>query len=270
MLKRAIYCFISILIQIAVVGIPVVKATDTGIIQPNRWETLKPSGKYGMESGVHYASSVNIEGSAEIEDVSACMEVVSDVLDALPRNHSESVENLSLIFDTDAKRGQGGGNTVKIRCAGISEEELAAVLIHEIGHTVDTGLIDSYEGDVSAFTDGLRAVYSGDLSVDFYEISWTGNGSFREETNGYSFVSEYAMTDPFEDFAESYLYYVLHGESFRRLALLNEQLDAKYAFLRDYVFEGVEYSGIDGYEAPLFDRPYDATRLPYELAELVW
>lgn len=264
MLKRVTYFLLSLSVQIGILSVPVAHA-ETGVIQATKLQTLTAGGKYGIESGVHYASSVNIEGSAGIDDVSACMDIVRDVFDVLPREHSESVEKLNLIFDLDAKRGQGGGDIVKIRCAGVSEEELAAVLVHEVGHVVDTGLIDEEDGAESGFTDGSHAVYTNDSSVDFYLISWETNNEFQDPTSSYSFVSEYAMTDPFEDFAESYLYYVLHGESFRRLSLVNSQLEAKYDFLRDYVFDGVEYRGFDLYTASLFDRPYDSTLLPYDL-----
>jgi hypothetical protein len=265
MCGKVLYLFISFTLQLSLFSVPIANGYFDGIIEPNRLETVQPSGKYGMESGAHYASSVNIQGLAEVSDVSSCLDIVNNVLDTLPSEHSMAVENLSLVFDEVAKRGQGGGNTVKVRCVNVSEDELVSVLIHEVGHVVDTGLIDANDGSDSTFTDGDYPVSSDDKSVDFYSVSWIANNEFQDSTSSYSFVSEYAMTDPFEDFAESYLYYVLHGESFRRLALVNSQIDAKYDFLRDYVFDGVEYGGFDWYTAPLFDRPYDSTLLPYDL-----
>ena len=45
-------------------------------------------------------------------------------------------------------------------------------------------------------------------------------------------VTDYASVNPWEDFAETYAYYVLHPR------VLEEDLPEKHAFMRDYVFSG--------------------------------
>ncbi len=191
-----------------------------------------------------------------------CSSVVDKTLAALPEAHTEELDQLELIFETNAKRGQAGGHIIKLRCVDVSEQELTAVLVHEMGHVVDLGMLEgsSWAGN-SKFVDGSKPVKNDDPSIDFYELSWNDD----ESDAFYNFVSGYASTDPFEDFAESYVYYVLHGESFRELADVNDILDAKYAFLRDEVFEGVEYYENDLEEPSLYKRPYDITLLDFDL-----
>lgn len=214
----------------------------------------------------HAAStSMNIAGDdAEDASVAACMSLALSVLDSLPAEHAEALTDLTLVFDTDAKRGQAGGNIMRIRCVNISDEEFAAVMVHEMGHIVDTGLLQGSGSDAYVFSDGSKPVLKDDLSVLFYETSWISNYSFTSETNGYSFVSRYAASDPFEDFAETYAAYVLHGETFRSYASSDAEINEKYEFMKNYVFDGVEYSGID--QAQVHDeRVYDVTKLPFDL-----
>ena len=86
-------------------------------------------------------------------------------------------------------------------------------------------------------------------------------------TDKMDFVSGYAMTDPFEDFAESYAYYILHGTEFRRLARVNNSVKQKYDYLKTTVFEGKEYF-IGDPELRRMNygmRNYDVTVLPYNI-----
>ena len=72
------------------------------------------------------------------------------------------------------------------------------------------------------------------------------------------------MTDPFEDFAESYNWYVLQGANFRQLAETNALLRQKYDFLKTHVFENREFEGKMLYR-DMYKRVYDSTLLPYSL-----
>ena len=50
------------------------------------------------------------------------------------------------------------------------------------------------------------------------------------------FVSGYALTNDYEDFAESLTMFVLFNEEFAQRAQKNEALKKKYLFLQDFVF----------------------------------
>jgi hypothetical protein len=54
----------------------------------------------------------------------------------------------------------------------------------------------------------------------------------NELSRGSSCVTAYAGTNPWEDFAETYAYYVLQPR------VLEDQLPEKYAYMRDCVFSG--------------------------------
>jgi hypothetical protein len=79
------------------------------------------------------------------------------------------------------------------------------VIAHELGHVLslnqdqrtDEEDLDTYADDESPFTE---TAYLN----RFYQDFWNGNFQSRDD-----FVTEYAATDPVEDFAESFAYFVL-------------------------------------------------------------
>jgi hypothetical protein len=54
--------------------------------------------------------------------------------------------------------------------------------------------------------------------------------------SGTSFVSGYASTNQYEDFAESFTMYVFHNKEFLKRAQTSTFLQKKYTFLRTSVF----------------------------------
>ncbi len=196
-----------------------------------------------------------------------CKSLVYKTLKNLPEDPVKKLKHLTLYFSDSGRRGLGGGNTVILRCQNVTDEELVAVLVHEMGHVMDTGVMyGSYESGASAYTDGGNRIYLNDSSVDFYNISWDREDKLKAGADKYDFVSGYAMSDPFEDFAESYAYYILHGTEFRNLAEYNEAISDKYDFFKNKVFDGVEYeNGDESKNVKANLRHYDVTVLPYDL-----
>ncbi|MBA4337189.1 hypothetical protein C0416_05485 [bacterium] len=205
------------------------------------------------------ADSVSSESS-----LNHCKSLVYQTLVSLPEDHREHLSHLTLYF-ADGRRGLGGGSTIILRCSDVSDKELISVFVHEMGHIVDTGL---YTGNSSygksGFMDGSLPVYNNDLSLRFYLISWKDDKTLKDGAKESSFVSEYAMTDPFEDFAETYNFYILHGDQFREMAEFDRSLMRKYLFMKYYIFKGQEHSNDPYTTAEPFERIYDSTTLNYD------
>jgi hypothetical protein len=89
--------------------------------------------------------------------------------------------------------------------------ELLDTITHEIGHNVHQNIIDQQPG----VADSWNKLYS------------------KSDTN--DFVSSYARTNVYEDFAETYMTYVRDPE------LLQFVNTTKYEFMRNNVFGGREY-----------------------------
>lgn len=96
-------------------------------------------------------------------------------------------------------------------------EGLKDTIIHEIGHNAYAGIVE-YNQELAAKWEALNAE------------SWQ-----KVLTEGTGFVSDYAMTNKYEDFAESYMTYVRDPE---RLQIMNSE---KYDFMREHLFSGREY-----------------------------
>lgn len=210
---------------------------------------------------------IKISTSGESQSLNDCKAAVYQGMSLLPPNHLAQLTSLVFTFDPDARRGLGGGETIKIRCIDVAPSEITAVFIHEMGHIVDTGLFQGTSGK-SSFHDGPISIYRDDPSYAFYTLTWFTEDRMKLRMSETDFVSGYASSDVFEDFAETYAYYVLHGPEFRYLAGLNDVLDKKYEFMRKNVFTSSEFF-TEEFDLPhRFSRPYDVTKLAYHAAYL--
>ncbi len=201
------------------------------------------------------------------ETLKKCAGLVYKTLSTMPQDTVKKIKNLTLYSNSNGRRGLGGGSTIILRCQNVTDEELVSVLVHELGHIEDTGVLKgSFWAKSSEFMDGQADIYQNDLSLDFYRISFLDENTLKRQAKEQDFVSGYAMTDPFEDFAETYNFYLLHGESFRQMAEQNSALSKKYNFMKNSVFSGVEYSN-DQQPNLVFSesRNYDVTVLGFDL-----
>ena len=194
---------------------------------------------------------------------------IAEVLKHLPAEHAAALREVTLDYDPAAHRGLGGGSLIIMRAVDMSAEEFLAVFVHELGHNVDYAFLAPLsQNQTSPFTDAGTPLFESDPSLDFYRISWTSNQYSQEGAVAADFVSGYAMTDPFEDFAESYVYYVLHNREFKSLAENSEALKAKYDFMKERVFNGEVFETGDA-NLHQTTQPWDITVLPYDLNQFL-
>ncbi len=202
-----------------------------------------------------------------IETTRTCRSIVYQTYLQLPSSHTKNLRELTMYYTNDGRRGLGGDGVIILRCLNVDKDELAAVFTHEVGHVVDASyLTGTQKSGHSGFYDFGKEVPVDDASLSFYKISWNDSKNLKKSARENDFVSLYAMSDPFEDFAETYMFYRIHGSSFRLLAATNSLLKAKYDFMKNSVFGGVEYgnnSVIDYSDTA--HRQYDATVIPFNL-----
>jgi len=232
-------------------------------------EEVYASALDGLDMTLHPGTSYNESSQSDDRSLNHCKALVFKTLASVPKSHGAYIKNLTLYF-AEGRRGLGGGSTVILRCSDVTDSELMSVLVHEIAHTVDTGKnTGSTFAGKSEFMDGSNAIYNDDVSLKFYRISWKNEKTQKEGAQNTDFVTGYAKTDPFEDFAESYDYYILHGAQFREMAKYNTQIKQKYLYLKYYIFAGKEYDN-DPYTAVQYlTRYYDSTKLSYDVNQFV-
>ncbi|EKD93091.1 MAG: hypothetical protein ACD_28C00245G0003 [uncultured bacterium] len=211
-----------------------------------------------------------VEGIVDEATLAHCEDVIAKTFSVLPSTHVSAIHHLTLSFNSTIRRGLAGGHTMILRCVNITDSELVAVAVHELGHIVDTGYLQgSTEGEKTTFDDRGKLVYSDDPSFQFYSMSWEDSRSFTGSST--DVISGYSKELVFEEFAESYAAYILHGNLFRFYGARNEALNEKYRFLRDEVFKGKEYDLPERLPRILESekRDYDITRRDFDL-ELFW
>lgn len=144
-------------------------------------------------------------------------------------------------------------NTIKLfGVERLSETELVSVFIHELWHYFDIVFLDK------------KVLF--DLSDKFYEISWSWVNILREWSLKNDFVSGYGMTNKYEDFAESFVYYILFNDDFRQKASLNVILQQKYDFFWKYIFRNDEFKKTNFRNIELLDEFHrDITKINFSL-----
>lgn len=197
-----------------------------------------------------------------------CNSLVYQTLKSLPEEHTALVTDLTLFYTNDGRRGLAGGSQIILRCLRVEEYELAGVLTHEIGHLVDESFLrGNRRSGKSGFYDFGTPIYEDDPSVRFYRLSFQNTKNRSEDSSRFDFVTGYALTDPFEDFAETYVFYRLHGPAFRSLAERNDVLRDKYEFMKEEVFGGEEFDFSSTSAFSATQRVYDATLVPFDVKE---
>lgn len=107
------------------------------------------------------------------------------------------------------------------------KDETFSVFIHELWHYIDLYHFSSND---------IR-----DKSKYFYEISWSSTKVMKKWQTNKDFVSWYSMTNKYEDFAESFIYYILHNKDFLLKADNSPILNDKYLFFKKYLFNEDEF-----------------------------
>jgi len=105
----------------------------------------------------------------------------------------------------------------------INSSEFIGLFIHEFSHYIDLYYFN-------------KTIIS-DKSDRFYNISWNDTKILKKWQKSRDFVSGYAMTNKYEDFAESLTYYILHNKDFAYKAWKSDSLNNKYKFFWNILFQ---------------------------------
>ena len=85
-----------------------------------------------------------------------------------------------------------------------------------------------------------------------------------------SFVSGYAATNKYEDFAESLTFYIFHNDEFLDRAMKNDSLRNKYLFISNFVFENGEFLDTNFGIGKIPSYLWDTTKLPISVKKYLY
>jgi len=165
------------------------------------------------------------------------------------------IENLKVEFykEKNDVRGKMKNHSIKLYwIENMKIEELNAVWIHEFWHYVDLYFLKKW-------------IYT-DLSDYFYNISWDSTKILKAWQKQEDFVSWYAMTNKYEDFAESFTYFILDNEDFLSKSSKSDILRKKYDFFIKYLFREWEFVWTDfSVDNEILDYYRDITKIDFSL-----
>jgi hypothetical protein len=185
----------------------------------------------------------------------------------LPWNIADTLFSISLVAQKWERRWRWWSRTIILHTPEMKWlQEFREVLTHELGHTIDLWMLvwsnTTLDPNFVLWTKTLFPI--DDVSLWFYSISWT-NSSTRKANAVYTdFVAGYAMTNPYEDFAETFNMYLWHQDVFREMMATSPVLQKKYAFMQKIMwnfFFSADADNVYNVTKNPQRRPWDTTRL---------
>lgn len=138
----------------------------------------------------------------------------------------------------------------------MEEDEFLSVSIHEFAHYVDLYF--------------LKKSVLKDVSDYFYSISWDSTKVMKPGSAQQHFVSGYAMTNKYEDFAESFTYYIVHNEDFLKKTEDSDILKQKYDFFTKNLFKQEAFMWTDfSLDEAVENYYWDITKIDFDLQKLL-
>lgn len=174
---------------------------------------------------------------------------------AMPFNYSR----LSVIIDGHQKEPRWRMRNAQISLSPYitRDMEFTKLFVHELAHYIDIYVY---------YWNRLRS----DISDDFYAISWQSPTVKRSKQWTMDFVSGYAATNQYEDFAESFVFYVFHNETFADRALRSDSLRQKYLFFSNFIFRRGYFQGTDFSVWMVPSYVWDSTKVSISLEKYLY
>lgn len=137
------------------------------------------------------------------------------------------------------------------------DSEFLKLFVHEFAHFVDIYVL-------------VREGKTPDISLDFYNISWQSASIKKAWQKQPNFISWYAATNQYEDFAESLVFYVFHNRVFEERAMRDDIIREKYLFFRNSVFPSGVFVDSDYSLGRVPGYTWDTTKLPISLQKYLY
>ena len=134
--------------------------------------------------------------------------------------------------------------------------ESVKVFVHELWHIVDLHYLPN--------------MWDYDPSENFYNISWVSYKVKKKDSKLDDFVTWYALTNKYEDFAESFTFYVFHNDDFRMKASKNKIIAKKYEFFSKYIFVDKEFRYTWFNTSPITAYNWDSTKIYVNLKKYLY
>ena len=185
------------------------------------------------------------------------LEFVDKYLPAL----KENLDYIKIQPEKNWRRGYAGHHSIIMNVKkNMSYKQFFEVLTHEMGHVVDLWVLNGDSWFKSKkFTEFWKVVFAkNDPSLEFYKLCWQSEKIKKPDVYISDFVSWYGMTDPFEDFAETFNMYLNHNWVFQQMSSESNILRQKYNFMAK-LFNWNYIRADKNFDYKIGFRPWDST-----------
>lgn len=143
--------------------------------------------------------------------------------------------------------------------------EFIEIVSHELWHLIDIDvLVWNARYFDEQFTEAWQKNFrTDDPSLNFYRLSRVSESTQKKWSTYLDFVSGYAQTNPFEDFAETLNFYLHDNKAFNLMKQDNPILQKKYQFMEKLFWGKYLYAGwndVQKIQKNQKMRPWDSTR----------
>ncbi|HVW66241.1 MAG TPA: hypothetical protein VHA78_00750 [Candidatus Peribacteraceae bacterium] len=187
--------------------------------------------------------------------------LANDVLERLPSLCRDNLKNFYVLYQGATQRGLGGKTTIIIDGHAVGNE-FVGLMVHECGHVIHGNLLGDITSGASNFTDGNDVFAKDSPAAAFFSISWSTPNVMKAGLTKKDFVSGYAQTNCFEDFAETFTGYVLERPWMETRAKSDPIIAAKLQWMEANLPLPANLLGT-GTEQWTGTVPWDATKLAY-------
>lgn len=134
--------------------------------------------------------------------------------------------------------------------------ESMKVFVHELGHIIDLHYLSN--------------LWDYDPSENFYNISWLSYQVKKKNAKIDDFISGYALTNKYEDFAESFCFYIFHNNEFKARTKWNINIARKYNFFQKYIFSNNEFQNTYFENTKILAYNWDITKIGVNLKKYLY
>ena len=212
---------------------------------------------FAIPSSTLASSSVTIKNQNTHMESSFRIKTIKQILYSSVMNFNYN--KLQVILDWAQREPRGRMKDAKISLSPYvtKDAEFTKLFIHELAHYIDIyALVGSYSRP--------------DISDSFYHISWQSPTVKRANQGTLDFVSGYAATNQYEDFAESFVFYIFHNETFADRALRSDAIREKYLFFANHIFPKKTFQGTDFSIGRVPSYVWDTTKISYSLQKYLY
>lgn len=218
---------------------------------------------------IHFSDTYT--NSQKIKYYNALLQILSSLTTILPQSPSLTSTLFSITLTPDntnnERRWRGGSKTILLQTKNMTTlQEFREVLTHELAHIIDLGMLTGKsESKDTNFTISENTYFSSDdPSLSFYQLSWENSTTRLANASYLDFVWGYAMSSPYEDFAEAFTMYIWHNEVFKQRAAWSTVLQKKYNFMHNLTQGQSLSNSTTNIQNNISWRPWDVTRISLE------